>query len=113
MADAPTPNSAAGKRSTGLLISILAIAAAVVLAVVVIRRNITHPSTDDATAVANVIGLAPRVSGPIVEIAVTDNQSVKQGDVLYRVDPRPYELTLERALATKLQTSRQIETTTR
>jgi multidrug efflux system membrane fusion protein len=95
------------------LISIVAIAAALILSVVVIRRNVTHPTTDDATARANVIGLAPRVSGLLVEIAVADDQSVKQGDILYRVDSRPYELALERALASKLQIAKQIATTTR
>ncbi len=113
MADASPSKPAAARSHLGRLISIGVIAAALLLAVVVFRRGVTHPSTDDATARANVISLAPRVSGLLVEIAVADNQFVKQGDIMFRVDPRPYELSLERALASKLRLEKQIDTTKR
>ena len=48
---------------------------------------------------ANVIQVAPRVSGPIVELPIVDNQPVKAGDLLFRIDPRTYEADLERAKA--------------
>ncbi len=41
--------------------------------------------------------MVPEVSGRIVELAVTDNQAVKQGDLLFRIDPRPYEANLAKA----------------
>ena len=48
---------------------------------------------------ANTIGVAPQVSGRIVRLHVRDNQAVKQGDVLFEIDPRPYRYALERAKA--------------
>jgi multidrug efflux system membrane fusion protein len=58
-----------------------------------------HPRTDDATARANVVGIAPRVSGQILKLNVQDNQAVKEGDVLFEIDPEDYRLVLEKAKA--------------
>ena len=44
------------------------------------------PSTNDAYASADTIDVVPEVSGRIVELAVTDNRAVKQGDLLFRID---------------------------
>ena len=49
-----------------------------------------RPRTLDAAVRANTIGIAPHVSGPIVDLRVVDNQPVRKGDVLFVVDPRPY-----------------------
>lgn len=53
-------------------------------------------STDDAQVDAPVIPIGSRVSGGVVEVAVRDNQTVKAGDLLVRIDPRDYELTVAR-----------------
>ena len=58
-----------------------------------------RPQTDDATVRANFVGIAPQANGHIVELYVRDNQQVKEGDLLFLVDPRPYEIALERARA--------------
>lgn len=63
----------------------------------VITRTNAYPRTDDAEVFANFIGIAPQVDGPIVQLAVADNQYRKQGDLLFQIDPRPYEYTLEKA----------------
>ncbi len=47
-------------------------------------------STDDAYTDGNVVTVAPQVSGQVVELAVNDNQRVQQGQVLVRIDPRPF-----------------------
>lgn len=57
------------------------------------------PRTQDAAVRANLVGIAPHVSGPIVELRVVDNQPVSRGEVLFVVDPRPYEATLAEAEA--------------
>jgi multidrug resistance efflux pump len=49
---------------------------------------------------ANFVGIAPHVSGHIVELSVHDNQQVQAGDPLFVIDRRPYEIALERARAT-------------
>ena len=57
----------------------------------------TTVSTDNAQVGAHVVSLAPEVSGRIVEVAVTENQRVKAGDLLYRIDPAPYRIALMQA----------------
>src|SRR5262249_48319265 len=78
-------------REVGRLISVAIIAGALVLALVVVRRIVRHPQTDDATVMADVINVVPEVSGRIVGLHVVDNQAVKQGDLLLVIAPRAYE----------------------
>ncbi len=81
---------------------------AAALAVVVIAETTSYPRTDDAEVFANYIGMAPVVNGPITEIRVRDNQPVHAGDVLFRIDDRPYRYTLERARSDRLALEGQI-----
>ena len=67
------------------------------LGLLVAWRAAHHPRTDDAEIFANLIGIAPQVEGPIVELKVHDNQFVKKGDLLFVIDPRPYQYALEKA----------------
>src|SRR4030095_15840203 len=87
------------RRVVGKVLSVGIVAGAVLLAVVVIARVVRHPQTDDATVMAGVINVVPEVSGRIVELNVVDNQAVKQGDLLFVIDPRAYELAVARARA--------------
>jgi membrane fusion protein (multidrug efflux system) len=61
--------------------------------------------TDDAFVRAARDSINARVSGQVVEIAVKDNQQVHKGDLLFRVDPRPYQIAVEQAEA-RLGTAR-------
>lgn len=56
-----------------------------------------NPWTRDGQVRANVIKVAPRVSGPIVNVAVQDNQEVKTGDLLFEIDPATYQVALSQA----------------
>ena len=60
---------------------------------------ITNPWTRDGQVRANVIQVAPRVSGPIVKLPIKDNQFVKAGDLLFEIDPRTYKAALDQASA--------------
>jgi len=60
---------------------------------------ITNPWTRDGQVRANVIQVAPRVSGPIVKLPIRDNQPVKAGDLLFEIDPRTYQAALDQAEA--------------
>jgi multidrug efflux system membrane fusion protein len=73
------------------------------------RLSYAEPRTDDANVRANVVVIAPHVSGPIVELPVVDNQAVKAGDLLFVVDPRPYQARLERARAELRLAVREVE----
>jgi membrane fusion protein (multidrug efflux system) len=54
-------------------------------------------STDDAYVQADIVAIAPQVSGTISELHVDDNDTVKAGDVLARIDDRPYKAALAQA----------------
>jgi multidrug resistance efflux pump len=54
----------------------------------------------DAYVTADIVTVAPQVSGPMLRLAVTDNQSVATGDLLFTIDPRPYQIELDREKAT-------------
>ncbi len=77
---------------------------ALVTALLLYSRYLTKPWTRDAYVRANVIGVAPRVAGPIIEIPIKDNQPVKKGDLLFRIDPRTFEAALEQAKGLLAQT---------
>jgi multidrug resistance efflux pump len=68
-----------------------------------------YPRTDDAAVTANVIGIAPHVSGAVVELHVADDQPVKTGDLLFAIDPRPYEAAEARARAALLLARSELE----
>ena len=54
------------------------------------QRYTNYPWTRDSQVRANIVGIAPRVSGPIVRVAVIDNQQVKTGDLLFEIDPTDF-----------------------
>jgi membrane fusion protein (multidrug efflux system) len=56
-------------------------------------------STDNAMIDAPVVSIAPEVSGRIIEVRVSENQVVKAGDLLFRIDPVPYRIALLQAEA--------------
>ncbi|MBO0246567.1 biotin/lipoyl-binding protein, partial [Vibrio sp. Vb0592] len=56
-----------------------------------------NPWTRDGQVRANVIKVAPRVSDPIVNVSLQDNQEVKTGDLLFETDPTTYEVALSQA----------------
>ncbi len=85
------------RRRIGRVISVAAILCAAITGLLVIRTTTENPRTDDAEVFANFIGVAPVVSGPIVKLNVADNQQVKQGDLLFDIDERPYAYALEHA----------------
>ena len=58
-----------------------------------------YESTDDAFIAARSFSIAPKVGGYVVDVPVTDNQHVKAGDVLARIDERDYKIALDQAKA--------------
>jgi membrane fusion protein (multidrug efflux system) len=68
-----------------------------------------YVSTDDAFVRAAKDSINARVSGQVVEIAVGDNQRVRKGQLLFRIDPEPYQITIDQAEADLGSTRLQIE----
>jgi len=81
----------------GRLLSALIVASTILLGLVVVYHSNGHPRTDDCEILANFIGIAPQVEGPLVRLNVHDNQFVKKGDLLFEIDDRPYRYALEKA----------------
>ena len=64
-----------------------------------IHDALLYQSTDDAYVETTTVQVAPRVSGQITEIFITDNQKVKEGDLVAKIDPADYEIALAQAEA--------------
>ena len=86
-------------KVVGWLLSGAIVTGAIAVGLVVIYDQNRYPQTDDCEIFANFIGIAPQVEGPILRLNVRDNQSVKQGDLLFEIDDRPYRYALERAIS--------------
>jgi membrane fusion protein, multidrug efflux system len=88
-----------GRKRLGRLIGIGTVVCTVVALLVVIFEIDRYPRTDDASVRANFIQIAAEVSGRLVQLPVKDNAFARQGDVLFIIDPRPYEYALRQALS--------------
>jgi membrane fusion protein (multidrug efflux system) len=58
-----------------------------------------YVSTDNAYVQQDMVSVAPEVSGIVSEVLVHENQRIHRGDVLFRIDPRPYRIALANAEA--------------
>src|SRR6185503_2783098 len=93
--------------SRSLSIGIVAVAA--LLGGAVLYHTNYYPRTDDAGILANFIGIAPQVEGRVERLHVRDNQFVRQGELLFEIDRRPYQYALEQAISEQSTLEGQIE----
>nr|WP_180166525.1 HlyD family secretion protein [Stenotrophomonas sp. SbOxS2]NYT99368.1 HlyD family secretion protein [Stenotrophomonas sp. SbOxS2] len=82
-----------------ILLTLSMLACAIVLGRHLWDYYMNAPWTRDGRVRADVVRIAPEVSGTITEIAVVDNQFVRRGDVLYQIDPERFQLALQQAQA--------------
>ena len=87
------------RQLLGRGLSIVFVATAVILGLVVFYHANQYPRTEDAEVFANFIGMAPQVEGPLIRLNVHDNEFVKKGELLYEIDERPYQYALETAIS--------------
>jgi multidrug resistance efflux pump len=81
-------------RIVNFLVTLAIVCLAAWAAWVLYSRYLNDPWTRDSQVRANVVGIAPRVSGPIIHVAVHDNQEVKLGDLLFEIDPADFNAQL-------------------
>jgi len=92
-------NAAPRKSSRVGILLLLFFLAAVGLGVAAYLHFRDRVSTDDATVDGHITAIAPKISGNVVDVLVLDNQPVKAGDVLVRIDPRDYQVKVDQAKA--------------
>src|SRR5256884_3735960 len=97
------------RRVVGRVLGTLIVACATIAVIVTLLQWETRPQTDDATVRANFVGIAPQVSGHIVDLRVRDNQEVREGDRRSRVEPRPYETAVAGAEAGLALTRKEVQ----
>ena len=70
------------------------------LTVLILFMNIVAPSSHDVRAMNYTIPIVPRVSGQVTEVPIEPNRPIKKGDVLFKIDPVPFEAAVRAAEAT-------------
>ncbi|MGJ7506468.1 HlyD family secretion protein [Variovorax sp. GT1P44] len=64
----------------------------VAMTVLVMLLNIFAPSTADLRVFKYVVNIVPQVKGRVVDVPIEPNRPIRRGDVLFRIDPTPYQL---------------------
>jgi multidrug efflux system membrane fusion protein len=82
-----------------LLISLAIVVAGIGVGLYALHRSSIMPTTDDASIDADVVHIAAEVGGRIISIPVEENFHVKTGDLLFQIDPVPYQLVVDQARA--------------
>ena len=76
----------------------IGVAIAIICGIIYIAHDaMTYQSTDDAYVETTTVQVAPKVSGQITEVYIKDNQPVKEGDLIAKIDPTDYEISLDKA----------------
>jgi membrane fusion protein (multidrug efflux system) len=80
-----------------LIVFVVVVAVLVVGGVYLWRYFNTYETTDDAQIDGHINAVSGRISGNVIEVLAEDEQVVKAGDVLVRIDPRDYEVAVAKA----------------
>jgi multidrug resistance efflux pump len=71
----------------------------VAMTALILALNVVAPSSNDIRVVKYVVQVVPQVRGRVLEVPVQPNRPVKKGELLFRIDPTPYEIELSAAKA--------------
>ena len=76
---------------------------------VLLMMNMYHPYTKDSRFYAYTTPIVPQVKGKVLEVPVRENQSLKKVDILFKIDPQPYEFALQQSKSELAAAERGIE----
>src|SRR6185369_9522599 len=62
------------------------------LTALILLLNVVAPSSHDVRVINYVVPINPRVPGLVIDVPIEPNRPVKKGDVLFKIDPTPYEI---------------------
>ncbi|MFM0277765.1 HlyD family secretion protein [Paraburkholderia sediminicola] len=88
------------RKTFGLLATVAIFAAAIVVGRVLWVHYMDEPWTRDGRVRADIVNVAPDVSGAVVAMPVADNQFVHKGDLIMEIDPSHYRIAVQQAQAT-------------
>jgi membrane fusion protein (multidrug efflux system) len=97
------PAAPAGGSRVRIVVLVVLFVLLVAGAIAVYLHYQNRVSSDDANVDGHITAIAPKISGNVVEVAVLDNQAVKAGQVLVRIDPRDYQARADQAKAALLE----------
>ena len=83
----------------------------IALAALILLLNVYAPSALDVQVVKYVVQVIPRVTGRVIEVPVEPNRLVRKGDVLFRIDPRPFQYEVDRLEAMLASTAADVGAT--
>ena len=69
------------------------------LTIIILFMNIVAPSSHDVRAMNYVVPIVPRITGQVTEVPIEPNRPIKKGDVLFKIDPVPFQQAYEAAQA--------------
>ena len=70
------------------------------LTALILLLNVYAPSSSDVRVIKYVVQVVPQVRGQVIEVPIEGNQPVKKGDVLFKIDPTPFQLQVDTLTAT-------------
>ncbi|PHI97414.1 multidrug transporter subunit MdtN [Parasaccharibacter apium] len=92
-----------GSFPVGSVLALSALVGALLVALYVDHESGLHPDSDSSIIYTESVHVAALVGGRLQHLAVEPNQPVHKGDLLYQIDPEPYEIALHRAEASQAQ----------
>jgi membrane fusion protein, multidrug efflux system len=96
---APAPDKKSRKKTVRRILLILGPLVVLIGGGAMYLLGGRYISTDNAYTKADIVSVAPEISGPIAGVSITDNQPVKKGDVLFTIDSKPFDIALNLAKA--------------
>jgi membrane fusion protein, multidrug efflux system len=85
--------------SRARLLSVAVVVLAVALALYALHESNVHPTSSDSSIDADIVHVAAAVGGRIIQLPVSENARVTEGDLLFQIDPIPYRLAVEQTAA--------------
>ncbi len=79
-----------------------------ILTIPLLRHYEEYPTTDDGYVDADIVGIVAQAAGPIVDLPIVDNQAVGAGDLLFQIDPRPFQIQVDQVRAQLDQTGQDV-----
>jgi multidrug resistance efflux pump len=79
------------------------------ITLILLIMNYNHPFTNNARIYFSVTPVLPTVRGRVIEVPVKSNKPLKEGDVLFKIDPRPYQYVVDQKMASLAEAEQNVK----